>query len=84
VRIPRSGARNTQYPTRDSVVIRGAPILYALAIPREAANVTGARAFVEWLLGPEGRAVLVRNGFTVLESPIIHGAMPPWLRALTH
>ncbi len=79
VRIPRSGARNTQDPTRDSVVIRGAPILYALAIPRQAANPAGARAFVEWLFGEAGRAVLARNGFTLLDRPILQGRAPAWL-----
>ena len=81
VRIPRSGARNTQHPTRDSVTIRGAPILYALAIPRQAANPAGARAFVEWLFSDAGRALLTRNGFTVLDHPIIQGRAPAWLRA---
>ena len=80
VRIPRSGARNAQHPARDSVTIRGAPILYALAIPREAPEPELARRFVEFLFGPEGRAILTRNGFAVLDRPILSGRPPAWLR----
>lgn len=84
VTVPRSGRAGPRPGAPAAVTIRGAPILYALAIPRDASNPAGARAFVEWLFGAEGRSVLVRNGFTVLDTPIIHGAPPPWLRALTH
>jgi molybdate/tungstate transport system substrate-binding protein len=82
-------ARETQYATvsvripggatRDSITIRGAPILYALAVPTAAPNPAAARSFVHWLLGPEGRAVLARNGFTLLDRPILHGNAPSWL-----
>lgn len=75
VRIPRGAS------SRDSVTIRGAPILYALAIPREAANPAAARAFVQWLFGDRGREVLTRNGFTVLDRPIVSGRAPAWLRS---
>ena len=68
---------------RDSVTILGAPILYALSIPKEAANPAGARGFVEWLFGPAGREVLTRNGFTVLDKPVVNGNAPPWLRTLS-
>jgi molybdate/tungstate transport system substrate-binding protein len=69
---------------RDSVTILGAPILYALSIPREAANAAGARGFVEWLFGPAGRDVLTRNGFTLLDRPQLQGRAPAWLRTLAH
>lgn len=75
VRIPRGAS------SPDSVTIRGAPILYALAIPKEATNPSAARAFVQWLFGAQGRAVLIRNGFNVLDRPIVHGQAPAWLRA---
>ncbi len=82
VTIPRSGSRNTQHSIRDSVTIRGTPILYALSIPKEAANPVAARAFVQWLFGPQGRDILTRNGFTVLDKPLVNGNAPPWMRAL--
>ena len=69
---------------RDSVTIFGAPILYALAIPKDAANPNAARGFVQWLFGPAGRDVLTRNGFTVLDHPLLTGAAPSWLRTTTH
>lgn len=75
VRIPRGAS------SRDSVTIRGAPILYALTIPKDATNPTAARAFVQWLFGAQGRAVLIRNGFNVLDRPIVHGQAPAWLRS---
>lgn len=83
IRIPRHATGNTQHASRDSVTIRGAPILYALAIPKDASNPTAARAFVEWLLGEQGRSILTRNGFTVLEKPIVHGNAPGWVQSLS-
>lgn len=67
--------------TRDSVTIRGAPILYALSIPEGAPNSQAARAFVQWLFGPDGRRILTENGFTVLDRPIVHGTAPAWLQS---
>ncbi|HWA40914.1 MAG TPA: extracellular solute-binding protein [Gemmatimonadales bacterium] len=84
IRIPAAASRGPRPAARDSITIRGAPILYALSIPREAQNPADAQAFVQWLFGAEGKAVLTRNGFTVLDTPILHGATPPWLRTLTH
>ena len=82
IRIPRAATRDPRSATRDSILIRGTPILYALSIPKEAANPAAARAFVQWLFGPQGRDVLTRNGFTVLDRPLVNGNAPPWLRAL--
>lgn len=67
----------------DSISIHGAPILYALAVPQDAPDSALARRFVTWLFGPEGRAILARNGFTVLDHPIIAGTAPAWLNALS-
>ena len=80
--MPRTGCPGAG--TRDSITIAGVPILYALAIPAAATNPTAARAFVQWLFGPRGREVLTRNGFTVLDRPLVQGAAPAWLTALTH
>ena len=69
---------------RDSIRISGAPILYALSIPTGATNIPSARAFTEFLFGPRGREILTRNGFTVLDRPLLRGDAPSWLRTLTH
>ena len=90
IRIPRAVSHDARPATlrpgagqaRDSITIRGAPILYALAIPKEATNPAGAQAFVQWLFGPAGREVLTRNGFRVLDKPVVNGNAPSWLRAL--
>ena len=76
VRVPRGAGA-------DSLTIVGAPILYALSIPREAADSGVARRFVQWLLGPAGRAVLVKNGFTLVDHPIVAGNAPAWVRDLS-
>jgi molybdate/tungstate transport system substrate-binding protein len=72
IRLPAGGSR-------DSITIRGAPILYALSIPERAPNPQAARAFVQWLFGPDGRRILTANGFTVLDRPVVHGRAPAWL-----
>lgn len=78
VEVPRGGTDPAP------LTIHGAPILYALAIPTAAADTAAARAFVTWLFGPTGRALLVRNGFVVLDHPLLRGDAPPWLQALAH
>ena len=79
VRVAAGASHDPRRTSPDSLTIRGAPILYALSIPTAAPNPAAAQAFVRWLFGPDGRAVLARNGFTVLERPIIHGSAPSWL-----
>ncbi len=83
VKVAAAGSHDPRRTTQDSLTIRGAPILYALAIPSDAPNPAAAREFVRWLLGPEGRAVLTRNGFTVLDRPMVRGDAPEWARALS-
>jgi molybdate/tungstate transport system substrate-binding protein len=64
--------------------IQGAPLLYGLAIPREAPNPAGAALFAAFLLGEEGCAALGRAGFRAL-SPAMSGApelLPAALRPL--
>lgn len=74
VRIPgivRSGG--------DSLTLRGEPIVYALTIPNGAPHPALAAAFVEFALSADGRAILQRNGFTVLPSPTVIGTPPAGL-----
>lgn len=61
-------------PRRGPVTFRGAPIVYALTIPTQAPSPALAAAFVRFVLGPEGQRVLVANGFTLLERPLVRGA----------
>jgi molybdate/tungstate transport system substrate-binding protein len=72
VRLP--GARRSQ---GDSVEFRGEPIVYALTIPRQAAHPETGRAFVRFVLSPEGQTILRSNGFLVLEKPVLGGPEPP-------
>jgi molybdate/tungstate transport system substrate-binding protein len=62
--------------------IRGAPLLYGLAIPRSARNAEGATLFAAFLLGEEGRAALGRAGFraVVPAACAARGRLPPALR----
>ena len=62
---------------RDSVTIRGTPILYALAIPRTAPHRAAAERFVAWLLSPRGRGVLRAAGLDALDAPLVVGDSAP-------
>lgn len=72
VRLP--GSRRTG---ADSVEFRGEPIVYGLTIPRAAVNPAAARAFVRFLFSAEGQTILRRNGYTLLERPLLGGPEPP-------
>lgn len=45
----------------------GQPMVYALTIPKNAPNPKGAIAFIKFVVGPQGRAILEENG----QPPII-------------
>lgn len=55
----------------------GAPILFALTIPREAASPDEAVRFIAALLGVEGRDVMSRSGFAMLDRPYLVGSGVP-------
>jgi molybdate/tungstate transport system substrate-binding protein len=61
----------------DSVEFRGEPIVYALAIPRRAPHPQTARAFVRFLFSSQGKGILEKNGFLVLEKPSFGGPERP-------
>lgn len=46
----------------------GAPILYALTVPTNAQNAAGGAAFVAFLLGDQGRALMQRAGLAPVKS----------------
>jgi molybdate/tungstate transport system substrate-binding protein len=61
----------------DSVEFRGEPIVYALTIPTAAPHPRTAMAFVQYIFSPEGQAILKKNGFIVLERPLLGGPGRP-------
>lgn len=65
---------------RDSLELRGAPILYGLTIPRAAAHPELAREFVAFVLAPMGRRIIARSGLTPLRQPMMYGRPPGNLR----
>jgi len=68
----------------DGVVKRGEPIVYAVAIPKDAPNREGAVRFVKFLLR-ECSAVFARSGQPLLAPPLISGdteSVPPELGKL--
>jgi molybdate/tungstate transport system substrate-binding protein len=60
----------------DTVVIRGAPILYGLTVPTPAAHTATALAFVAFVLSPAGAAIIHDAGFDLPPHPILHGEAP--------
>jgi molybdate/tungstate transport system substrate-binding protein len=61
----------------DSVEFRGEPIVYALSIPRRAPHPGTAREFVRFVFSSEGKSILQKNGFLVLEKPSPGGPERP-------
>lgn len=68
VDIPRT--RRTQ---DGRLTFTGSVIAYAITIPRRAPNPVAARAFVRFVLGAEGRAILARHGFVLPPVPQLRG-----------
>ncbi len=66
----------------DSVTFRGAPIVYAFAIPREAPHPVLAARFAAFLLSDEGRAILRREWLDASEVPVARGVRPLWMPAM--
>jgi len=62
------------------LVLRGAPVVFALTIPTGAANPELARQFVRFLLSSEGGTLLRRSGFSPLPEPQFVGDAPDALR----
>lgn len=62
---------------RDSVTLRGAPILHGVSVPRGARHPDAGARFVALLLGPEGRALLRARGVDALARPELMGTGVP-------
>lgn len=54
--------------SRDSVTLRGAPISYALAVPRAASDSAGGAAVVRFLTSPDGRQVLRAHALDAIDA----------------
>ena len=66
---------------RDSVTVRGAPIMYGLTVPRDAPHAGVGLRFVQFLLGPDGRAILRAGQVDALDVPALRGdSIPSVLR----
>jgi len=65
-------------------VFRGEPIGYGITIPSNAPQPELARRFIEFLLGPQGRQIMLQNYQTILDPLQCDGVahMPPALQAL--
>lgn len=61
----------------DSVVVRGAPIVYAFTIPTRAPNAPAGIAFARFLLSADGQAVFRKLGFLTIEKPMVGGSGTP-------
>ncbi len=63
---------------------RGAPIVYAVTIPTNATNPSGGAAFVAFLLGAKGKALLARAGLSLVTASTVgdRRAIPPALAAI--
>ncbi len=65
----------TQYATASVNVgthtYTGAPSVYALTIPTNAANPAGGAAFVAFLLGPKGSTLLAKAGLSLLAPAVV-------------
>jgi molybdate/tungstate transport system substrate-binding protein len=61
---------------RDSVTLVGAPVSYALAVPRAAADPAGGAALVRFLLSPDGRRAMRAQALDALDAPAAVTAAP--------
>jgi len=68
----------------ETVVKTGAPILYGLTIPTNAPHPRLAAAFVAFVLGPEGQAILEKLGQPPLKPPLADSPdrLPPQIQPL--
>ena len=58
------------------------PIVYGLTIPRNAPHPDEALAFVRFILGPQGQAILEEAGQPPLVPPLATGEIPAELADL--
>ncbi len=66
----------------DTLMLRGAPIAFAVTVPRAAPHPEAARAFLALLLSSQGADVLRATGFNPLHPPRVIGRPPAEWAAL--
>ena len=69
---------------RDTITVRGTPIIYGLTIPRGAPHRAAAEHFVTYLFSPEGRAAMSRGHMEPLTPPVLVGSAPEAIHAPRH
>lgn len=79
-RYARVSIRVTGTTPHDTVVIRGAPIVYGLTVPDRAPHRTLALCFAAWLLSPLGGAAMRGAHLDALDPPELVGQVPAPLR----
>jgi molybdate/tungstate transport system substrate-binding protein len=58
--------------------LAGKPIVYAATIPDGAPNAALAAKYLAFLLGPEGQAVIAKDGFGAMQPPLaVHAERAP-------
>ncbi len=76
-RYARASVRVTGATPRDTLTLRGEPIVYALSIPARAPHPALAERFVAFLLSPEGLRVLRAEQLDALDQPLVAGTGAP-------
>ena len=81
-RAARYARVSVRVPRRtDTLTYTGAPIVYGIAVPREAPHAAAGARFLAFLLGPEGRAILGAHAVDALRQPeFIGDSVPSTLR----
>ena len=63
----------------ETMTVRGAPIRYALAVPREAPHPTAASKLAEYLLSDAGLAAMRAAGLPTVQPHYVGASPPKWL-----
>lgn len=68
----------------ETITKTGKPMVYGVTIPTNTPNRAGAEAFIEFLVGPEGRKIMVENGQPAINPGIVNNidAVPASIKNL--
>jgi molybdate/tungstate transport system substrate-binding protein len=67
----------------DGATVHGGPATYGLTIPKNAPHAEAAAQFVAFLLGEDGKRLLLRRGFRAIDRPLCNpcNGLPPLLQS---